>query len=166
MAIEEGVKYLKGKLGKSSSFEAAVVSSSALQCLLHMPCITLASVGGGPVAGADVHGQWRFAASLLCGAVDELDVVRESRGLDPTLLGNYFSRRDSLEAMGPEITRPLHHIAHLVIMPVSLDASAKQVFREFVCCLDFAGMNLVVALRKSRSRHDKACSKKRCCSHS
>lgn len=71
---KEGVKYLKGKLGKSSSLEV---------------------------------GQWLAQMSTVNG------------GLDPTLLGNYFSRRDSLE-----------------------------VFREFVCCLDFAGMNLVVALRK------------------
>eukprot|EP00439_Symbiodinium_sp_Y106_P073259 s1710_g13.t1 len=75
---KEGVKYLKGKLGKSSSLEV---------------------------------GQWLAQMSTVNG------------GLDPTLLGNYFSRRDSLE-----------------------------VFREFVCCLDFAGMNLVVALRKSACR--------------
>ncbi|CAE7222618.1 EMB2076 [Symbiodinium necroappetens] len=70
---KEGVKYLKGKLGKSSSLEV---------------------------------GQWLAQMSTVNG------------GLDPTLLGNFFSRRDSLE-----------------------------VFREFVNCLDFAGMNLVVALR-------------------
>lgn len=40
-------------------------------------------------------------------------------GLDPTLLGNYFSRRDTLE-----------------------------VFREFVRCLDFRGSDIVVALRR------------------
>mmetsp|Transcript_60119 Transcript_60119/g.140517 ORF Transcript_60119/g.140517 Transcript_60119/m.140517 type:complete len:541 (-) Transcript_60119:94-1716(-) len=71
---KEGVKYLKGKLGKSSSSEV---------------------------------GQWLAQMSTVNG------------GLDPTLLGNYFSRRDSLE-----------------------------VFKEFVHCLDFSEMNLVVALRK------------------
>ena len=39
---------------------------------------------------------------MPCFAVDEPDVVRPSRGLDPTLLGNFFSRRDSLEALGLE----------------------------------------------------------------
>ncbi|CAE7225040.1 MRL1 [Symbiodinium natans] len=73
---KEGVKYLKGKLGKSTAVEV---------------------------------GQWLAQMSTVNG------------GLDPTLLGNYFSRRDALE-----------------------------VFKEFVFCLDFAGMNLVVALRKSR----------------
>ena len=38
---------------------------------------------------------------------------------------------------------PCVHVANL-------GSAAPQVFKEFVFCLDFAGMNLVVALRKSR----------------
>eukprot|EP00441_Pelagodinium_beii_P011301 CAMPEP_0197696106 /NCGR_PEP_ID=MMETSP1338-20131121/116140_1 /TAXON_ID=43686 ORGANISM="Pelagodinium beii, Strain RCC1491" /NCGR_SAMPLE_ID=MMETSP1338 /ASSEMBLY_ACC=CAM_ASM_000754 /LENGTH=551 /DNA_ID=CAMNT_0043279171 /DNA_START=34 /DNA_END=1686 /DNA_ORIENTATION=- len=71
---KEGVKYLKGKLGKSSDVEV---------------------------------GEWLAEMSTLNG------------GLDPTLLGNYFSRMDTIE-----------------------------VFKAFVRCLDFQGMDLVVALRK------------------
>jgi len=46
-------------------------------------------------------------------------MATEKGGLDPTLLGNYFSRRDTLET-----------------------------FRAFVRCLDFKGIDIVVALRK------------------
>jgi len=71
---KEGVKYLKTKLGKTSSSEI---------------------------------GKWLAHMSTVNG------------GLDPTLLGNYFSRRDTLE-----------------------------VFKEFVQCLDFSGLSLDVALRR------------------
>eukprot|EP00927_Polykrikos_kofoidii_P060587 TRINITY_DN55529_c0_g1_i1.p1 TRINITY_DN55529_c0_g1~~TRINITY_DN55529_c0_g1_i1.p1 ORF type:complete len:694 (-),score=112.97 TRINITY_DN55529_c0_g1_i1:61-1914(-) len=46
------------------------------------------------------------------------NMSREKGGLDPSVLGDYFSRKDTLE-----------------------------VFRAFVKCLDFAGLNIVGALR-------------------
>eukprot|EP00930_Biecheleria_cincta_P022585 TRINITY_DN16488_c0_g1_i2.p1 TRINITY_DN16488_c0_g1~~TRINITY_DN16488_c0_g1_i2.p1 ORF type:complete len:576 (+),score=123.26 TRINITY_DN16488_c0_g1_i2:159-1886(+) len=71
---KEGVKYLKGKLGKVTDQEV---------------------------------GEWLAQMSTLNG------------GLDPTLLGNYFSRMDAIE-----------------------------VYKAFVCCMDFQGLDLVAALRK------------------
>jgi len=71
---KEGVKYLKGKLGKVTDQEV---------------------------------GEWLAQMSTLNG------------GLDPTLLGNYFSRMDAIE-----------------------------VYKAFVYCMDFQGLDLVAALRK------------------
>lgn len=71
---KEGVKYLKGKLGKVTNQEV---------------------------------GEWLAQMATLNG------------GLDPTLLGNYFSRMDAIE-----------------------------VYKAFVGCVDFQGLDLVAALRK------------------